>query len=130
MSEVSFIFQTYDDGSCSLSFEPASISPKKGLAKLKKKVAVKMQLLAPAGSTDVIEKATLTFAKMEKEGWPFAGQNDSVVVWKKGQHHLETGSLKGKWTYGAVLKSKEGVIYTLPDPELQVGDGPSDDGPP
>jgi hypothetical protein len=130
MSEVTFIFQTYDDGSCILSFDPTTVSPKKGLAKLKKKVPVKMRLLAPAGSTDIIEKATLTFDKMENEGWPFADQDASVIVWKKGQHNLETTSTKGKWKFGAVLRSKEGLQYTLPDPELQVGDGPSDDGPP
>jgi hypothetical protein len=130
MSDVTFIFQTYEDGSCMLSFDPSTVSPKKGLAKLKKKIPVKMQLLAPTGSTDIIENATLTFQKMENEGWPFAEQDNDIVVWKKDQHHIHTGNIKGKWKFGAVLKSKEGLSYTLPDPELQVGDGPSDDGPP
>jgi len=130
MSHAKFIFQAFTDGTATLTFTPPDISPKRGLAKLKKHAPVSMHLHAPEGSDDPIVTATLTFRDEYGNGWPFVGQNQAAFVWEEGQHAVTTVDANGGWKFGAVLKSQSGVTYTVPDPELHVGDGPSGGGKP
>jgi hypothetical protein len=116
-----FTFQANSDGSVTFSSDTPSTKEK---VKLAKGQQVRMQML-PATPSDRIESATISFEKkLDQEGWPFVGQDQANLAWNPNSGMFEAVSTYGKWCFGATLTSKGGTVYTLPDPELEVGDGP------
>jgi hypothetical protein len=116
-----FTFQANPDGTVTFSSDTPSTKEK---VKIAKGQPVRMQMLAASGGKQ-IKSATINFAKtLGDEAWPIVGQDGADLDWKPGSGMFNAVSSYGKWCFGAVLTSNDGTVYTLPDPELQVGDGP------
>lgn len=126
MSEVVFFFDASGDGSAALSVDQANRGNGKGSIVVKKNTPVKLLLGAPLGMPDNIESVTMTFHDGTVPGWPFDGQDSPELTWTKGQPPLKTADVNGTWKFGAVLTSRHGRTFKVPDPELHVGDGPGD----
>ena len=122
MKTPKFILTAQPGGGCVLSFDPPDLSPKRGLAKIGKNRLLSMKLNGLPG--DPIKTATFTFTDKDATGWPFQGQETADFVWANGQQPVETIGTNGTWMFSVTLLSKAGNTFLLPDPELQVGDGP------
>lgn len=115
-----FTFQAQADGSVTFS---ADLPFSKELVKIKRGSQIKMRMVA-ANASDPIASATIWFAgKDGQQGWPFVGQTDANLAWLPEQKAYNVIPTDGKWCFGATLTSRGGTVYTLPDPEMQVGDG-------
>lgn len=116
-----FTFRAQADGSVTFSADqPFS----KELVKIKRSSQIKMCMVA-ADASDPIASATIWFAgKDGQQGWPFVGQSSANLAWLPEQKAYSVVGTDGKWCFGATLTTRSGTVYTLPDPEMQVGDGP------
>lgn len=71
---------------------------------------------------DPITSAKLTFKQLDTGGWPFQGQTEKVLTVTPDMT-LETIPGSGDWDFSVELYSEHRRRYSMPDPELQIGDG-------
>ncbi len=142
MSDYTFIFQAQAGGGVAFFCQKgkaAPYAPQGGTAvKLTEGDTVGFLLLPVDGSALSMESVSLSFSakggtRKDEILMPFfiapppapapAPTPTNVFTWAVGQDDAVLVQTKSTWTFVGTLTASDKSVYTLTDPEVQVGDG-------
>lgn len=141
MADYTFIFQAQPNAAVAFYCQKGQAAPYSPAANVPVKLTegdnVGFLLLPEAGSSLTMESVTLTFtpkdgtARKDEILMPFfiaptpggTPAPTDTFTWTIGQADAVLVQTKSDWTFVGTLTATDKTVYTLTDPELQVGDG-------